>query len=257
MENVKSFYDRLDMLIRNGVENSLEDEIEYTIKPLLFNITNKILRLPLRESMISYYKLLMKEFDKYDEKYIDTLNFERLPTDEEEREILAQVDNSYDETKGLAGELKSGDVFFGRINEGFIIRENNNDYQVSELSIFFFGEVSDIFRCFDIGDENLYGSPQKTVRISSEWDRPVISQKQTVVLFKLMKNKRVFNRSIENTKISEAVNILTGYSKNSIRQDMSSEISILINKNDELTKIQNVLQSIIEDIEKEKRSVLS
>lgn len=113
MENVKSFYDRLDMLIRNGVENSLEDEIEYTIKPLLFNITNKILRLPLRESMISYYKLLMKEFDKYDEKYIDTLNFERLPTDEEEREILAQVDNSYDETKGLAGELKSGDVSLG------------------------------------------------------------------------------------------------------------------------------------------------
>lgn len=89
----------------------------------------------------------------------------------------------------------------------------------------------------------------------NDFNKPVLSQKQIAILFQIFKNKRIINnRDIDKTNFAEIISNLTGYSKNTIRQDLS-ENELISDKQTDYEKIIFVLKEVIKEIENTKNNI--
>lgn len=84
----------------------------------------------------------------------------------------------------------------------------------------------------------------------------VLDMSQIVVISRLLKQKRVFGSNLDNTVYSKIINYLTGYSHNTIRQDLSKNVNEIINKKEKIDSIIDVLNTMIKDLEKEKNTII-
>jgi len=85
----------------------------------------------------------------------------------------------------------------------------------------------------------------------NQFNKPVLTQKQTAILFKVFKDKNLFViNGLRQNRYEEIISVLTGYSKNTFHQDFSAKDIISISdKSEDYQRIIVQLQGIIEDLE--------
>lgn len=84
----------------------------------------------------------------------------------------------------------------------------------------------------------------------------ILEMSQIVVLSKLLKQKKIFGTNLDNTTYSKIINYLTGYSHNTIRQDLSKNTNEIISKKGKIDNVIEVLNTIIKELEEEKKTII-
>lgn len=85
----------------------------------------------------------------------------------------------------------------------------------------------------------------------------VLTQKQTSLFFYLLREKAIINPVIEKVHYSEIIQQLTGYSKNTVRPDLSEIDLPLISENvDDYDVLICQLKILLESVEKAKKNLL-
>jgi hypothetical protein len=112
-------------------------------------------------------------------------------------------------------------------------------------------EFIDLFNPLD--DRNI---DRAAIVRHNDWNKPILTMIQTTVLFKILKDKKVIMRDIDNTKMAKAINNMTGFSPNTIRQNFKTNISEMIEKQEDVKILQDLLSEIVVDLEKEKSKLL-
>jgi hypothetical protein len=112
----------------------------------------------------------------------------------------------------------------------------------------------------ELGENSLGAatSRKKTKLIKlNEYTKPLLTQVQIAILFRIMKDKRIFTRrDLDKTAYSEILAILTGYSKNTLRIAFSdSQPIITSDKPKDYNAIVDSLKQIIDEVEREKNEI--
>lgn len=90
-------------------------------------------------------------------------------------------------------------------------------------------------------------TPKRTTPKLNEYNKPVLTQKQTAILFKLFKDRNLFViHGLKQNRYEEIISQLTGYSKNTLHQDFSAKDFLSISdKPEDYQKIIAELQGVI------------
>lgn len=89
----------------------------------------------------------------------------------------------------------------------------------------------------------------------SDWSKPILNREQSNVLFNILKTCNVINRDVQRQSLDMGVSLLTGYSEKQIHKGSNTPTNQILNDVNKITEIQNALQSVIEKLDEEKRSI--
>ena len=91
----------------------------------------------------------------------------------------------------------------------------------------------------------------KTLNLN-EYNKPVFTQKQISILFKIFKEKNIIsNTYLTDTDFSKIICSLTGYSDETIRQNLSKEFKVISDKKTDYEKIISKLTEIINELRRQ------
>jgi hypothetical protein len=101
-------------------------------------------------------------------------------------------------------------------------------------------------------DEPQTESKKRTPPKPNEHNKPVLTQKQTAILFKLFKDHNLFViQGLKKNRYEEIISQLTGYSRNTLHRDLSikdSDLPSISDKPEDYQKIISELETIISEL---------
>lgn len=142
-------------------------------------------------------------------------------------------------------------------SESFVFKENEEKIYICRL----YKVNNELYNyCQLIIDyiDNLRGQTKvKELKIKTpklnEFNKPELTQKQISILFKGFKEQSIFsNKYLNNTDFSKILSELTGYSENTLRQNLSMEYNVISdNKTDYeiiISKLEKIIKGLKEQI---------
>lgn len=279
MENVRNFYDDISAFFNNELKKDDLYKDPLTGYKSIGNfdwgktlehkdkIINKALSLNEKDRLL-YASFLIKEFDMVHPAgcvYNETKTIQTISVQEDNelfyREYIA-IDG-----ENIKGEKKDRIVYIYKTeNDIFDVDAIYSDYEnfprliseyfmvlgidLEKMAERMEGYYSEYFKLSGLKNR----VTQHTLQVKyNEWNKPILSTAQIALLFKIFKAKKIIMRDIDTVEMTRAINRLTGYSPNTVRNKLYDKP--IVNTKEDIKALQDLLSEIVIDLDKEKKEL--
>lgn len=285
MENIYNFF---NSLVSNVIDNQVD---KFSNHGFLSNIQNKILLLKDDKTQRQYARIIIEELLIQEEYFtndflskVDNIEWNLIYT--RDKTEIDKIENMYNGDLKLIDLSEFASKYIDLDTQGYFLSAINpkTNEQVDDAFLYvievlsFRNRIIDIFKRCDIDlfeiafnykiltegwlfasyyDTSVIQERHSTGQIRnikmSEWNKPNINLNQLVMLAQRLNSKKIFNKELTNTNFAIALSLLTGFSKNTLRQRLS-DIGEDNCSTEQVTYIQDLLSDIILDLEKSKQN---